>query len=348
MTVLLYGAYGYTGRLIVEEALERGIDLICGGRDRPQLAELAGNTGCAARCFSLSGDVTAAVEDVTVVLNCAGPFVDTYEPLVEACLETGTHYLDITGEIDVFEAIAERDREAESAGICLLPGVGFDVVPTDCLAAHLDRRLPEATRLRLAIDPPGTLSPGTAATAIGQLGNGGYVRKDGQLVRIPTAWRTRVVDFGDGPQTTVTAPLGDISTAYHTTGIGDIEQYLRVTPRQIESLRLLPSVAPLFRLSPIVRAAQWCARRLTTGPTAAERERERTRIWGAVSDGNTTAVSRLETPEPYTHTVDAATTAVERILEEPPTGFETPAVAFGADFVCSLADVERTDEPIST
>ena len=132
MTLLIYGAYGYTGELIAEEAADRGLDTVVAGRDAVETEHLAERLGCEGRPF----DVDAAashLDDVDVCLNCAGPFVETYEPLVDACLETGTDYLDITGELSVFEAIAERDREAERAGVCLLPGVGFDVVPTDCL-----------------------------------------------------------------------------------------------------------------------------------------------------------------------------------------------------------------------
>jgi short subunit dehydrogenase-like uncharacterized protein len=346
MTLLIYGAYGYTGRLIVEEALDRGLDVIAAGRNREKLEKLTAQTDCAGRWFSLSGDVAEALEDVTVVLNCAGPFVDTYEPMIEACLETRTHYLDITGEIDVFEAIAERDREAENADICLLPGVGFDVVPTDCLAAHLKQRLPDAETLRLGIDHPGTVSGGTAATAIGQLGDGGRVRKHGEIVTVPAAWKTQVIDFGAGARTATTVPLGDISTAYYTTGIGDIEQYLPVTPSELRALRMLPYAAPLFRVTSVKLAAQWLARRLARGPNETERAKKRAYIWGEVSNGTETAVSRLETPETYAVTVDAATTAAQRVLEDAPVGFETPAVAFGPDFVCSLDGVARTDEPI--
>jgi short subunit dehydrogenase-like uncharacterized protein len=346
MAVLVYGAYGYTGRLIVEEAIDRGIDVVAAGRNRAKISDLATRVGCDGRCVSLSGDLTAALQDVPVVLNCAGPFVDTYEPLVEACIETGTHYLDITGEIDVFEAIAERDRAAERAEICLLPGVGFDVVPTDCLAAHLKQRLPDATTLRLGIDHPGTVSGGTAATAIGQLGDGGRVRKHGELVTVPAAWQTRIIDFGTGPRTATTVPLGDVSTAYYTTGIGDIEQYLPVSSRELHALKLLAYAGPLVRLSPVKHTAQRIARRLASGPDERTRAEKRAYIWGEVSSGEQTAVSRLVTPETYALTIDAATTAVERILEDPPIGFETPAVAFGPDFVCSLDGVERSDEPI--
>src|SRR3712207_3296995 len=145
--------------------------------------------------------------------------------MAEACLSAGVHYLDITGEIGVFEALAARDAQARAAGVMLMPGVGFDVVPTDCLAAHLKRRLPSATRLALGFEAAGRLSRGTARTVIENLGAGGLVRQGGELKRVPAAWRTRVIDFGAGPRTAMTIPWGGVVTAYHSTGIPTIEVY---------------------------------------------------------------------------------------------------------------------------
>jgi short subunit dehydrogenase-like uncharacterized protein len=98
------------------------------------------------------------------VLCAAGPFSATSRPVADACLRNRVHYLDITGEIDVFEALAARDAEAKARGIMLLPGVGFDVAPSDCLAAHLKRRLPDANDLRPYLSLRANTSRGTAKT----------------------------------------------------------------------------------------------------------------------------------------------------------------------------------------
>ena len=161
----------------------------------------------------------AGLNDVTAVLNCAGPFSRTARPMADACLRCRVHYIDVTGEIPVFEALAARDREARAAGVMLLPGAGFDVVPSDCLAAHLKRRLPSATRLALGFQPGGGVSCGTAATMMAEnLDRGGAIRCGGVLRPVPAAWRTRSIDFGRGPVTAMTIPWGDVSTAYHSTG----------------------------------------------------------------------------------------------------------------------------------
>src|SRR5262245_11210920 len=198
---IVYGATGYTGSLIAREAVRKAMHPILAGRSRERLASLAGELGLEHRAFSLdSPDAVAdGLRDVHTLLNCAGPFSCTARPMADACLQTGTHYLDITGEADVFEALAARDAQARAARIVLLPGVGFAVVPSDCLAVHLKRRLPTATRLALGFQSAGRLSRGTALTALERVAGGGLVRENGLLKRVPAAWKTRVIDFGKGP-----------------------------------------------------------------------------------------------------------------------------------------------------
>ncbi|PSP68040.1 saccharopine dehydrogenase [Halobacteriales archaeon QS_1_69_70] len=339
MTLLIYGAYGYTGELIAEEAVDRGVDTVVAGRDAVETEHLAERFGCEGRPF----DVDAAanhLDDVDACLNCAGPFVDTYEPLVDACLDTGTDYLDITGELAVFEAIAERDREAERAGVCLLPGVGFDVVPTDCVAGHLHDRLPEATELRLGFDPDGGLSAGTLRSAIEHAGHGGTVRRDGEISDVPTAHESRRIDFGRGERNAVAIPWGDVSTAYYTTGIGNVEVYAAM-PKSVErALRVGRPAAPLLDVGPVKRTLQSLADVAVSGPSARRRERGACYVWGEATDDETTVTTRLETPETYAFTVDAATTAARRVLDGDFAGFYTPASALTPEFVLDLDGVE--------
>lgn len=218
MAFLLYGSYGYTGELILEEALSRGLKPILAGRDSAKVAAQADALELEHRTFELSDSAAleAALKDVPVVLHAAGPFSQTWTPMVEACLKTGTHYLDITGEIAVFEQIAKRDNAAKAAGVMLLPGTGFDVVPSDYLAAHLKGLLPDATQLRLAFQGLGKVSRGTRRTALESFGTGGAVRHGGEIGRVPAAYKTRDIDFGLGPVTAVTIPWGDVAPGFQT------------------------------------------------------------------------------------------------------------------------------------
>ncbi|HEV3204582.1 MAG TPA: saccharopine dehydrogenase NADP-binding domain-containing protein, partial [Gemmataceae bacterium] len=232
---LIYGASGYTGALIAREALGRGHKPILAGRNAGNVAKLARDLGLDHRVFSLASAsaIDEGIKGVRAVLHCAGPFFHTSQPMVAACLRNTIHYLDITGEIQVFEACAARDQEAKRAGIMLMPGVGFDVVPSDCLAAHLKRRLPSATALALGFFSKGGLSRGTATTMTENIHRGGAVRKGGVLTPVPAAWKTRTIDFGAGPMPAMTIPWGDVSTAYHSTRIPNIEVYIATKKKRL-------------------------------------------------------------------------------------------------------------------
>src|SRR5512139_1306127 len=206
---------------------------ILAGRNGEAISALATSLGLDYRIFALDDlkAIAAGLKGCDVVLHCAGPFSRTSQAMRDACLLTHTHYLDITGEIAVFEAAATCDSIARTAGIMLLPGVGFDVVPTDCLAAHLKSQLPTATHLALAFRGLGRASRGTTLTGLEGMSTGGLVRRDGKLIPVPLAWKTRHIDFGNGrgPIATITLPWGDVSTAYYTTGIPNIEVYMAFT-----------------------------------------------------------------------------------------------------------------------
>ena len=177
---LIYGANGYTGELITRYAVERGMTPILAGRNAIAVEALAKKHHLEYRVFSLDEKdrLDSALQEVEVVLHCAGPFSLTSRPMVEACLRNKKHYTDITGEIAVFEAMARLDQKAKDAGIMIMPGVGFDVVPSDCLARHLKDRLPSATNLTLAFYGKGSrISHGTQATMTMNIGNGGAIRR---------------------------------------------------------------------------------------------------------------------------------------------------------------------------
>jgi short subunit dehydrogenase-like uncharacterized protein len=349
-TFLLYGANGYTGRLIAREAVVRGLRPILAGRNAEAVEKLARQLGLEHRIFSLddAAATRGGLEGVQAVLHCAGPFARTAKPMIDGCLERRVHYLDITGEISVFESLAARDTEAMAAGILLLPGAGFDVVPSDCLAAHLHQRLPTAKRLTLAFQGIGRYSRGTATTILENLHRGGVVRRGGVLTSVPTAWGTREIDFGQGPTLAVTIPWGDVSTAYRSTGIGDIEVYTATSRRQLRMMRLSRHFGWLLRSSLVQNYLKRRIQAGPPGPSDEERTRGKTYLWGEVEDEQgRRMVSRLRGPEGYTFTMLTALAAVTRVLNgDAPAGFQTPSLAYGPDFVLEVPGVERMDEPV--
>jgi short subunit dehydrogenase-like uncharacterized protein len=344
--LLVYGSYGYTGRLIVEEAIDRGLEPVLAGRDTSQLEAQSAELGLDYSAFGLDHPVIIEkrLSDVECVLNCAGPFVHTYEPMVEACLTTGTHYLDITGEMEVFERIAARDEQAEEVGVTLLPGVGFDVVPSDCLASHLRSALSDGTHLALGFDSLGSPTVGTALSMVESLDEGGAVRENGRIRRVPQAWKTRSVDYGAGERTAVTIPWGDVSTAYRSTGVPNIEFYMALPPKVVRGLRLTRYIGPLLGAEPVQSGLRSLVKMTIEGPDEKERENTESRLWGEITNGEERLVARLKTSNAYTLTARTAVESARRVLNgETEPGYQTPSLAFGADYILEFDDVVRQD-----
>lgn len=343
---LIYGANGYTGELIAREAARRGLRPILAGRSQNKVEPLAKELGLTCRTFSLEDkkSLEYTLKEVDLVLHCAGPFSLTSRRMIESCLALGKHYTDITGEISVFESMAQLDEKAKNAGIMIMPGVGFDVVPSDCLARHLKDRLPSAIDLKLAFYGLGKMSHGTQATMTLNAGQGGAIRRDGKIERVPAAWKTREIDFGAVKKTGVTIPWGDVATAYYSTGIQNIEVYTVAPDSALKMMKLSRYLGWLLKTK---FAQNYLQKQIPAGgPNAEERAKGKTLLWGEVSDekGNR-VVSRLEGPEGYNFTVQTALNICEKILSgNYKTGFQTPAKAYGADLVLEIEGVKRADE----
>jgi len=342
---LIYGANGYTGELIAREAARRGLKPILSGRSQNKVEPLAKELNLTCRTFSLEDkkSLEYTLKEVDFVIHCAGPFSLTSKPMVEACLRTGKHYLDITGEIAVFEAMARRGEQAKEAGIMIMPGVGFDVVPSDCLALHLKNRLPGATNLMLAFYGMGKISHGTQATMTMNVGRGGAIRRDGEIVQVPAAWKTREIDFGEFTKTGVTIPWGDVSTAFYSTGIPNIEVYTVLPEENLRLLKLSRYIGWLLATKPVQNYLQ--KQIPEGGPNEAERAKGKTYLWGEATDNAGDKVeSRLECPEGYTTTALTALKIAEKILAGNfCVGFQTPAKCYGADLVLEIENTSRSD-----
>jgi short subunit dehydrogenase-like uncharacterized protein len=343
-TLLIYGANGYTGELITRLAVERSLRPILAGRSEGKIRELAERHGLEFRVFGLdeTEKLDVALREVEMVLHCAGPFSITSGPMVEACLRNKRHYTDITGEISVFEACAAMDERANEAGIMVMPGVGFDVVPSDCLAMHLKDRLLSATHLTLAFYGMGKISHGTQATMTMNVGRGGAIRRDGKIVSVPAAWKTREIDFGEGVrETAVTIPWGDIATAYYSTGIPNIEVYTVVPPSALKLMKLSRHLGRLLATGPIQKILQ--KQIPPGGPSDEERAKGRTLLWGEARDeGGNRVEARMQGPEGYILTAHAALNIAGKILNgNLVPGYQTPAKAYGANLVLEIEGVRR-------
>lgn len=347
---LIYGSYGYTGQLIVERALQEGMRPILAGRNEKKLRLQAEQHNLDCRAFSLNdtAKLDSALQEVDAVLHCAGPFVHTFRQMAEACLRTKRHYIDISGEIPGYEALAAMDAQAKAADVMLLPGAGFDVVPSDCLAAHLKQRLPSARHFRLFLrGVGGGVSRGTAKSAIENMHRQGMIRRDGQLVTVPPAWNVRERDFGRGYTKVVSVGWGDVSTAYYSTGIPNIETYFAFPQPAINFLRLMRVVGPIMYNRPVKIILKWLVNIFLKGPNLEGRRGASAIFVGEVMEPKgERAVSKLITPEGYTCTALTTVEIMKRVLKNDlKTGFQTPSLAYGSNFIMQFEGVRREDVP---
>lgn len=352
--LMIYGATGYTGRLAASEAVEAGVWPVLAGRDAGKLAPMGDSPAVTAgggsrrgppeiRAFGLddAAGIAAALEDIDVVLHCAGPFSRTALPMFKACLGTGTHYVDVTGEIAVCEALAARDAEAREAGIMVLPAAGFDVVPSDCLIADLAARHPGGRVLRLGLSVRSGASRGTIKTAFESV-NAMRIRRDGKIRRVTAGSMRHDFDFGRGPTEALVTPLTDVSTAWWSTGIENIETYNRAGRRLPRLMRL----SRWFGWLLAGRAAQALLRgmvdRRPPGPSDAERRTSEGIMVAEIEDARgRRAAARMRVPDPYGFTAKALVAIGVRALSgDFKAGYQTPSTAYGADFVRQFDGVE--------
>lgn len=322
-TLLIYGATGYTGRMAAEHAKALGLNFEIGGRSHSRLATLAAHLDVPFRVFDAGPDAENALSGITVLLNFAGPFAQTAEALMRACIKAGIDYLDITAEINVYRLAETLHVEAARAQTLLLPGVGWDVVPTDSLAVHVAQRVQQPRALNIALQVPGSMSRGSARSVSEIIGAGVLARVDGELVATPEA-QPRHFDFGEGPVLCAPLSFGDLVTGWHSTGIPDIAMFVHLSGDAFPEgdLSLLPD-----------------------GPTAEERDGHRARAAVEVTGADgVIARSVIETMNGYSFTPLAAVEAARRVLNgERRPGFATPAQVFGGGFAQSIAGTVITD-----
>lgn len=342
---MVYGANGYTGELIARKAAEQGLKPVLAGRNGEKVKALATELGLEARVFGLDSkaEIVKQLEGIDAVTHCAGPFSATAEPMMKACIQAKTHYTDITGEIDVFELSQSLHEQAKAAGVVLCPGVGFDVIPTDCVAAALKATLPDATHLTLGFDSRSGFSPGTAKTSVEGIAAGNKVRRNGQIETVGMGKLTRKIDFGDGEKVAMSIPWGDISTAYSTTGIANIEVYIPSSPSGIKQAQRANLFRPILKFKPVQKLIQNQIGKKVRGPSEKTRAKLITYVWGeATNAAGETKVARIKTANGYDVTWQGGILVPQKLLSDAPEGGAyTPSKLMGYQFVESLDGSEK-------
>ena len=345
--LLIYGATGYMGGLTVRAAVRHRLRPIVAARSDRRLLPIAREFDLEARIAPLSDPAALdqALRGVAVLLNAAGPFSQTSSPLVEACLRCGVHYLDLAGEVAVFEGIRARGAQARQRGTMLLPGVGFDVVPSDCLAAYVTARLPGARTLRLAISGLELMSRGSARTLAEQVGRPPLVRRRGRLVPIAAGSLEHTFDYGAGDAPSVAVSWGDLASAFTTTAIPNIETYFEATPMVRAAVAASRFAGPLLSSTPAQAMLQALTAALPDGPDDEERQTHAAVIVAEAEDSaGSTMRARLRTPEAYTLSADTSVAAAADVLAGNfEAGYQTPAGLYGADYILQFPGVVREE-----
>jgi short subunit dehydrogenase-like uncharacterized protein len=303
---MIYGAGGYTGTLLAQRAQDLGHEPVLAGRRAATVDAVGERLGLPHQAMSLDepAALRAALAPIDLVLNAAGPFLHTAVPLAEACLDAGTHYLDISNELRVFRDLYERHERAERAGVTIVPGVGFGVVATNSLARSVSDAVGGASQLEVASRAVSAdAGPGAAATVAENLPFGGWVRRRGELEGSELGSGTITITLPDGPCTVLPVPTGDLEAAFDATGAPDIVAYTAFAD------------------------------------PAADPQPERSYGWARATGADGTATEAwLETGDSYAFTVAAAIRAVEATLGGASHGALSPAAAFGTDFALTVPD----------
>lgn len=328
---LLYGATGYTGALVAAEAGKRGHNVILAGRSEAPLAKLGKQLDLPIRVFDMAArdQIDRGLTGVRLVLNCAGPFSLTASTLAQACMRTGAHYLDIAGEVADHRALHRLHERACESGVMLLPGVGFGILPSDCLAFHLKKRQPGAVKLTLAFSAGASASHGTMATLLESLRTSGLVRRAGQLVAAEPASESCTIDFGPGKQQrAILFPWrADVISAGLSTDIPHIQSFGALSA----GVRFILKKRTWFESGPMRKLLERWVARAPAGPKPAERAKRKSWLYGEVlNEVGARACAVVEGPDPYDFTVLTALAAVERCLSgQLPDGYATPAQIMG-------------------
>lgn len=344
---LLYGANGYTGKLISKLAAAYGLKPILAGRTAANIKPLADELQLPFRIIDLDNktELESALSEVKLVLHAAGPYVYTAKQMVEACLQTCVHYIDINGDFSVFEMLKRYDAAAKEQNIMVMPGVGFDVVPTDCIALQLKNKMPDATDLKLVFaSVGGGISHGTAITMAGKIGEGGAARENGKIVRKPLGHKGMWVDFSSRPVAgskrlfVMAIPWGDISTAYTTTQIPNIETYTGMAPKIYRLMKLQWAFNWLLRTGFVRNIIRKKIKSMPSGPSDEQRQKSSSLVWGEVSNAAGKKIAAaISCLDGYTLTAHSSLLISKKIIEgNYKSGYQTPAGCYGENLIMEV------------
>ncbi len=346
--VLIYGAYGYTGKGITRLAEEYGVTPVLAGRNGEKLRAFAEEAGYPWITLGLDDNhdnLVRVLEHFELVMHIAGPYTYTAEPMLDAAVEAGTHYVDITGENHVIQATLDRDEEFREAGIMVMPAVGFDVVPTDCLNLYVAEKVDSPTQLTLVMNTGyraaegAAASRGTIKSGLEMISRPLLVREDGIMVEAAEP-KVTTAEVNGEERTLVQIPWADMMTSWVSTGVPTIEVY------QVQDGELPGWVLRLVRTDWGKGLLIWLVDTFfPEGPPPEAQETRQVQLLStATNRAGESASAEMITPEAYLLTFHSALIVARRILDGHwEAGFQTPAKVYGADLALEIPGVSRRD-----
>lgn len=347
--VLLYGVTGFTGQLIAQSLQQHNIPFDVAGRNLAATETAAKRFNRGFQTFSITDSRAVDVlRRYQVLINAAGPFRITAAPLARACIEAGTHYLDLAGEYADFRSvsqIADSSRAQIKAGsrneVSLISGIGFGVVPTDLVAAYLAKRMPDGKRLSIAFAADGGVSKGTLKVLLSDLHSLGIKITNGQEEPARFGQEKRTVDFGEGGHRKVgTNPWrADLFSSRQSTPATSIQTFTAF-PAALSFLAGPLGKALFF--NPLARAlGKFAEKFLPEGPKPAQLQKGRTFVWARLeNDAGAWIETCVSGPEAYLFTGLCAAAITSAVLKQSPAGVVTPSQLLSLDELLQLDRVQ--------
>jgi short subunit dehydrogenase-like uncharacterized protein len=328
--ILIYGASGYMGQLFLKTIQNENLDVVLGARSNF-------NSEYQVRVFSLenSSAIVENIKDVKLVINLAGPFKYTNKQLLEACIENGTHYIDIAGEVAELETVYKYDEMAKKANIMLMPGAGFGVVPTDIVANLAKQKLSDATHLKIAYITKGGVSRGTLKTVLADINKEGVILENGIFNKAMPAFKTFQFILNDKAQKLVYNPWrADLFSAKISTGIQNIETYANFPNLIVKMMQGKMLWLRDFMTKKLIAF-------LPVGPSEKQIRQGSTICYAEVSNlKGEIASATIIGPEAYLFTSEVLLAITKNILNENyKVGFQTPNF-YGVDLLKSISNIK--------
>lgn len=334
--ILVYGATGYTGKLFIRYAQQAQLPIVIAGRSS-EVAKVAQEFGCAYKIFSIADVPTIAqnLAEIKLVVNLAGAFVNTNQNIIKACIQTQTHYIDIAGEYPEFETAYQFNNAAQEAGMMVMAGAGFGVVPTDIAANLAQQRLPDAQKLVIGFATEGGASQGTLKTVLKDIHKAGIIRQNGKAETAQPAFQMiQRKATGKTFELVYNPWRADLFTTYLSTNIPNIETYSAFPSIVVSFMKGKLLWLRDFLLNYVVN---W----LPLGPSDKELKAGKTYVWATASNtsGQEATVQIIGT-EAYLFTTQTLLGISKRILQNDyKVGFQTPNI-YGKKLLEEIPAVE--------